>query len=446
MRFLSQTPAGPAGFTYSLSNTGSTIDLNVTSVPTNDADSTATASLMRPTTSCGANSTRPSAPARKERAMPTAIRTSTTSITTSGARDVRTGEPGRRWKRCCAGTRFARDVEHCRLVDVVEETWMESRLNIRRRINWHGFTLVELLVVIAIIGILVALLLPAIQAAREAGRRSQCLNHLRQLSVAALNYEQSHKKFPPGRLKPRAWSPHIRMLPFLEESSIYGVVDWEEKISQQELTKEHLDIFLCPSDTEDRLQDLGDEEAQFDWGRNNYRANAGNDIGQMVDPGGAASDSWVERNNGIFVTNKAVKISEITDGTSHTALFSEAVRGDGEDTHVEVPGDWFKIPTANMTAAQVYTACAALDVSTMNKNNSQFSKGGRNWVRGNYVSARYNHIMPPNERSCGRSDGSLGATPSTTRVGATAASSRHPGGVNLVFSDGSTSSSPRASI
>jgi prepilin-type N-terminal cleavage/methylation domain-containing protein len=304
----------------------------------------------------------------------------------------------------------------------------------------RGFTLVELLVVIAIIGILVALLLPAIQAAREAGRRSQCLNHLRQLSVAALNYEQSHKKFPPGRLKPRAWSAQIRMLPYLEESSIYGVVDFEEKISQQELTKEHLDVFLCPSDTEDRLQDLGDAETQFDWGRNNYRANAGNESGQMYDPnplGGTAANDYAERNNGVFVTNKRVKISEITDGTSHTALFSEAVRGDADDTRVEVPSDWFKIPTANLTTAQIYTACAALDVLTMNKANSQFSKSGRNWVRGNYVSARYTHIMPPNERSCGRSDGNMNANPINDNGGATTASSRHSGGVNLAIADGS---------
>ena len=304
-----------------------------------------------------------------------------------------------------------------------------------------GFTSVELLVVIAIIGILVALLLPAIQSAREAGRRSQCLNHLRQLTVAALNYEQSYKKFPPGRLKPRVWSQHIRMLPFLEESSIYGIVDFDEKINNQDLTKEHLDVFLCPSDSEDRLQELGDAEAQFDWGRNNYRGNAGNGIGMTYRPWGVttadgevelADFSTKQLQNGIFVTNKAVKISEITDGTSHTALFSEAVRGDAEDTRVEVPGDWFKISDEPASRpAQVYSACVALNVSTMNKANSQFSKSGRNWVRGNYVTARYNHIMPPNERSCARSDGGLGTGDVNDNGGATTASSRHPGGVNL---------------
>src|SRR5262245_24478729 len=88
-----------------------------------------------------------------------------------------------------------------------------------------GFTLVELLVVIGIIGLLVALLLPAIQAAREAARRSQCSNHLRQLGVAVHNYESSNKRFPPITVLPlgqtyQPWSAHARLLPYLEEQSL----------------------------------------------------------------------------------------------------------------------------------------------------------------------------------------------------------------------------------
>jgi prepilin-type processing-associated H-X9-DG protein len=250
-------------------------------------------------------------------------------------------------------------------------------------------------------------------------------------------------------MKPRAWSQFIRMLPFLEESSIYGQIDFDETIASQDLVKEDLPIFLCPSDGDDRLSDLTpDEDTQYDWGRNNYRGNAGNGIGMMYLPAGVtgvanevelAADSGNPKlpQNGVFTTNKAVKMSEITDGTSHTALFSEMVRGDGEDIRVEVPGDWFKISESNITAAQVYTACAALNVATMNKGNAQFSKSGRNWVRGNYVTARYTHIMPPNERSCARKDGNIGAGAVNDNGGATTASSRHPGGVNLTFVDGS---------
>jgi prepilin-type processing-associated H-X9-DG protein len=86
----------------------------------------------------------------------------------------------------------------------------------------------------------------------------------------------------------------------------------------------------------------------------------------------------------------------------------------------------------------VYTACLAVNPYTMNTKQSQFSKSGRNWVRGNYVTTRYNHIMPPNERSCSRKDGgaSLGVSVNDNG-GATTASSRHSGGVNLARVDGS---------
>ena len=95
------------------------------------------------------------------------------------------------------------------------------------------------------------------------------------------------------------------MLPYLEESSIYGTIDFEEKIANQDLTKQSLEVFRCPSDSDDRLQELTDAEAQFDWGRNSYRGNAGNDTGQMTGTG--APPEQVERNNGIFLTNKKVK-------------------------------------------------------------------------------------------------------------------------------------------
>ena len=92
-----------------------------------------------------------------------------------------------------------------------------------------AFTLVELLVVIAIIGILVGLLLPAVQAAREAARRMQCSNHLRQLSLATMNYESANKRFPTQGTVDEDFSVQARLLPFMEQSSIHNGIDYTKR-------------------------------------------------------------------------------------------------------------------------------------------------------------------------------------------------------------------------
>jgi prepilin-type N-terminal cleavage/methylation domain-containing protein len=127
-----------------------------------------------------------------------------------------------------------------------------------RRLSHRGFTLVELLVVIAIIGILVALLLPAVQAAREAARRSQCINHLKQISLAALNYENAHKQL----FKVTTWnagntddqSPdhgfHIHLLPHMEYQSIYDqynfTVPWSD-FANRTASRADVPEFMCPT-------------------------------------------------------------------------------------------------------------------------------------------------------------------------------------------------------
>ena len=117
-----------------------------------------------------------------------------------------------------------------------------------------GFTLVELLVVIAIIGILIALLLPAVQAAREASRRAKCANNLRQLGIAALNYEECFGSFPPGRLSQgdeKRWSQHSRLLPHLERGSVYLEIDYKKgpgNSANKAARTSQLGVLRCPSD------------------------------------------------------------------------------------------------------------------------------------------------------------------------------------------------------
>ena len=297
--------------------------------------------------------------------------------------------------------------------------------------NRHGrnaFTLVELLVVIAIISTLMALLLPAVQAARESARRSQCGNNLRQVSLATLEFHDAKRTFPMGRQEPNTFSQHAQILPYLEEGNVAGEINYTIGTGMNAARLITINVFLCPTDLEDRMLDSTLTADQANWGRNNYRANAGNDLGITT---GDGTSSASEQNNGIFLTNLAIRISQVTDGTSHTAFFSEMIRGDGNDNQIEVVSDFLQLANNNNTAtvAKLYAKCVAFDFSPSNAvgSSNQTSYAGRDWINGNYITTRYNHVMLPNTWNCAR-----GNSPNNNG-GATTASSRHIGGVNSSF-------------
>jgi prepilin-type N-terminal cleavage/methylation domain-containing protein/prepilin-type processing-associated H-X9-DG protein len=198
----------------------------------------------------------------------------------------------------------------------------------------RAFTLVELLVVIAIIGILIALLLPAVQAAREAARRSQCSNHLKQISLALLNYESVHKTLPPASVSSNELSWHVFILPFLEQASLYEKFNFNTKSDLSpnvQLSLLRIDTYLCPSNGSEKdmrnFVNLVGGVAPYSM---HYFGIAGPD-GQNthVTPNVAYKCEGTGTTYGAICTQgtmaypSPVKLASISDGTSNTYLVGE---------------------------------------------------------------------------------------------------------------------------
>lgn len=204
----------------------------------------------------------------------------------------------------------------------------------RLRISRCGFTLVELLVVIAIIGILIALLLPAVQMVREAARRVQCANNVRQQVFAMLNYEDAHRKLPPGFTSPgmTMWSGFI--LPFIEQNNLYSQIDIDGPWSNYYATNPanpaalsaYIGLFQCPSSNVERVQydPLVDADRvpccylACASGLNNRESGDKPWCGMDAFEGLPASD-------GIFYQNSYTELAEITDGLSNTLMLGESL-------------------------------------------------------------------------------------------------------------------------
>jgi prepilin-type N-terminal cleavage/methylation domain-containing protein/prepilin-type processing-associated H-X9-DG protein len=193
-----------------------------------------------------------------------------------------------------------------------------------------GFTLVELLVVIAIIGTLVGLLLPAVQAAREAGRRTACVNNLKQIGLALLNFHDEHQRFPPGYVATSpytdgasdtspGWGWASCCLPYLEEKSVYAAIKFNlpvEAPGNSQAVQTLVKVLICPSDLV--------PQSAFD-----VPDGFGSPLGKAAPCsyaaccGGDESDTFAATGLGVFYRNSKTRIAEITDGTSHTLLIGE---------------------------------------------------------------------------------------------------------------------------
>jgi prepilin-type N-terminal cleavage/methylation domain-containing protein len=313
--------------------------------------------------------------------------------------------------------------------------------------NRRGFTLVELLVVIAIIGILIALLLPAVQAAREAARRSTCTDSLKQVALGMMNYHDTLKVFPPMATGPSTSTHQISwallLLPYVEQSSLYQQVNWSTAPgpnSNYAPYQVQVPLYLCPSSPQP--QKYGNNS-----GLKSYRTCLGTTVFTFdVNNGGNA-----QATNGLFAFNQSYSIADCLDGTSHTLLVGEIALGPRTAMSFDIIGtfaDNISGPTMNTyqpnsqfnTGYPVCLATAGPDGITYVTNTqtcpslNAFNKDcypGNRWQDGRPFYSGFNAIIPPNGPSCNNDASNDG-------YGMFTMSSRHPTGAMAAMADGST--------
>lgn len=324
-----------------------------------------------------------------------------------------------------------------------------------RRKRTSGFTLIEILVVIAIIGVLIALLLPAVQQVREAARRMKCTNNLKQLGLASANYESAYGTTPVFQPSWKTatdnglYSGLSRLLPYLEQEGLFNDVNFSLPGSDvpgaggdvsvtENLTaaKKILTVFLCPSDgrANHRSPDMGDNSYCANYGqpqvvRNRVTGYAS--VAFAVPPSAPAA---------MFSDQSAVvKNKSFVDGTSKTAAFSERLINPGfVSPQIESRRLYYEVARPSMPGAS--NLLALVNACNQSGSTAGYSdRIGGSWMSGD---ARFGNmftvLMTPNLKSCAEvvSPGSFDYYFASGDTGVTP-SSNHPGGVNVAMADGS---------
>lgn len=310
--------------------------------------------------------------------------------------------------------------------------------------NSPGFTLVELLVVIAIIGILIALLLPAVQAAREAARRSSCANNLRQIGVALHNYEAAVKVYPPSFCivpgttltgNNGSWSIHGRLLPYLEQGQRYDLVKldqaWDTQLASG-VPQLRLPVYLCPSEINDRVRvDAAGKPFVYP---HTYGFNFGSWL--IYDP------LTYKTGDGPFFVNAKIRPAHITDGLSHTLATAEVKSF--TPYFRNTPADPGPTPPDQTTALTGWASGAQFKLGKKPNDNT----GHTEWCDGRVHHSGFTTVFTPNVKVFYQhTDGvkydvdfnSRQEGQSLTQVSYAAVTARsfHAGGVNALLMDGS---------